>query len=166
MQEVWNWIKDDPSNFPLKVSEGLEIISNDPKALFWATDANILGNAHYELVTLEEAVYTQNGFGLQKSSEFREILNYWIAKLDENGMMHNLMNDWTYKGQDKFWIEDAVELGYQHIAFPFIILLSGAALAFMVFMYEKMRGKVKRLMGQQSKIKGRKRLEVKSNAWI
>ena len=166
MQEVWNWMKDDPSNFPLKVSEGLEIISNDPKALFWATDANILGNAQYEQLTLEEAVYTQNGFGLQKSSEFREILNYWIAKLDENGMMHNLMNDWTYKGQDKFWIEDAVELGYQHIAFPFILLVSGAALAILVLLYEKITEQQKKLMGHITRIEGRKRVEVKSNAWI
>ena len=74
-----------------------------------------------------------------------------------------LMNDWTYKGQDKFWIEDAVELGYQHIAFPFILLVSGAALAFLVFLYEKITEQQKKLMGR---MEGRKRVELKSNAWI
>ena len=69
MRQVWNEMRDDPSNFPLKVSEGLKIISNDPKTLFWASDTNILGNAQYEHLALEDAVHTQNGWGLQQGGQ-------------------------------------------------------------------------------------------------
>ena len=145
MRQVWNEIKDDPSHFYIKISEALDIISKDSKALFWAPETNILGNHDYEYLRLEDAVYTQAGWGVQPNSEFTELLNYWLATLDENGMKHNMMRDWTYKAMDKFWIDDAAELGFQHIAFPFLLLGGGVTLAITMFVYEKKKMKPKRV---------------------
>ena len=86
-------------------------------------------------------VLTSDHPGLQQNSEFAQLLNYWMAKLDESGVMQEMMRDRTHKGLDKFWVDDAVELGYQHIAFPFILLVGGISLALIMLSYEKIRGK-------------------------
>ena len=64
-----------------------------------------------------------------------------MTKLDESGVMQEMMRDRTHKGLDKFWVDDAVELGYQHIAFPFILLVGGISLALIMLSYEKIREK-------------------------
>ena len=38
-----------------------------------------------------------------------------------------MLRDATYKGMDTFWVEDATELGFEHIPFPFILLAGGMA---------------------------------------
>ena len=79
MLQVWNEMKDDESKFHIKISEALNIIDNDPKTLFWAPDTNILGNTKYEWLKIEDAVYTQAGFGVQQNSEFQQLFDYWIG---------------------------------------------------------------------------------------
>ena len=119
---------------------------------------NILANANYEYLRLEEDVYSQAGWGVQHNSEFTQLLNYWIAKLDENGMKPNMMRDWTYyKGIEKFGVNDAVELGFQHTTFPFLLLAGGVALAMTIFVYEKMKMIMKNLKHRLGRIK---------NSWI
>ena len=80
MLKVWNEMKDDESKFHIKISDALNIIDNDPKTLFWAPDTNILGNTKYERLRIEDAVYTQAGFGVQRNSEFTQFLDYWIGE--------------------------------------------------------------------------------------
>jgi len=145
MLQVWNEMKDDESKFHIKISDALSIIDNDPKTLFWAPDTNILGNNRYEWLKLEDAVYTQAGFGVQQNSEFTQLFDYWTGVLDENGMKLEMMRDATYTGLDKFWVEDATELGFEHIALPFLLLAGGIGVALTVSLSEKILGKRKSL---------------------
>ena len=79
MLKVWNEMKDDESRFHIKISDALNIIDNDPKTLFWAPDMNIIGNNRYEWLKIEDAVYTQAGFGVQQNSEFTQLFDYWTG---------------------------------------------------------------------------------------
>lgn len=69
----------------------------------------------------------------------------WIGVLDENGMKLEMMRDATYTGLDKFWVEDATELGFEHIALPFLLLAGGIGVALTVSLSEKILGKRKSL---------------------
>lgn len=62
--------------------------------------------------------------------------------LDENGMKPEMFRDATYKGQEKFWVEDATELGFEHIPFPFLILAGGMTVALTMSLFEKIFGKM------------------------
>ena len=45
------------------------------------------------------------GWGLQPNSEYRELFNYWIHKLDESGLKDRIWHEWTYEVHDSFiWI--------------------------------------------------------------
>ena len=81
MLKVWNDMKDDESKFHIKISDALNIIDNDPKTLFWAPDTNILGNTKYEWLKIEDAVYTQAGFGVQQNSEYQQLFDYYIGEV-------------------------------------------------------------------------------------
>ena len=37
------------------------------------------------------------GWGLQPNSEYRELFNYWIHKLDESGLKDRIWHEWTYE---------------------------------------------------------------------
>ena len=63
--------------------------------------------------------------------------------LDENGMKQEMMRDATYKGLEKFWVEDATELGFEHIPIPFLLLAGGMAVALSMSLFEKIFGKGK-----------------------
>ena len=63
--------------------------------------------------------------------------------LDENGIKPEMFRDATYNGLEKFWVEDATELGFEHIPLPFLLLAGGMAVALTMSLCEKIFGKGK-----------------------
>ena len=49
-----------------------------------------------------------------------------------------MLRDATYKGLEKFGVEDATELGFEHIPLPFLLLAGGMAVALTMTFFEKM----------------------------
>ena len=39
---------------------------------------------------------------MQPNSEYRELFNYWIHKLDESGLKDRIWHEWTYEVDDFF----------------------------------------------------------------
>ena len=70
-------------------------------------------------------------------------------------MKLEMMRDATYTGLEKFWVEDATELGFDHIPFPFLLLAGGIGVSSAIFLIEKIFGK--------RKTKGTKRKTVKTS---
>ena len=58
-------------------------------------------------------------------------------------MKLEMMRDATYTGLDKFWVDDVTELGFEHIALPFLLLAGGIGVAMTVSLSEKIFGKRK-----------------------
>ena len=58
-------------------------------------------------------------------------------------MKLEMMRDATYTGLEKFWVEDATELGFDHIPFPFLLLAGGIGVSSAIFLIEKIFGKRK-----------------------
>ena len=58
-------------------------------------------------------------------------------------MKPEMFRDATYKGLEKFWVDDATELGFEHIPLPFLLLAGGMAVAATMSLCEKVFGKSK-----------------------
>ena len=86
---------------------------------------------------IDEQINTQTGWGIQKNSEYTELLNHWLHKLDESGVRERLWTKWTYKGTEEFWVEDAIELGFNEITFVFLWILGGIVVSLVFFLGEK-----------------------------
>jgi hypothetical protein len=48
---------------------------------------------------------------MQKNSEFTEIVNFYLHKLDESGTQHKLEQKWTYRPADEFGFPKDQTLG-------------------------------------------------------
>ena len=81
-------------------------------------------------------------FGLQKGSEYTEIFNYNIQKMDEAGILDSLaqehfskqttshMQDTLNYGQ--MAVEKAISLGYDNVLFPCLVLVCGCAFSLLI----------------------------------
>ena len=79
--------------------------------------------------------------------------------LDENGIKPEMFRDATYNGLEKFWVEDATELGFEHIPLPFLLLAGGMAMALTMSLCEKIFGTERGRQGRNSYIlKWRRRI--------
>ncbi len=64
-------------------------------------------------------------FGFQKDSELTEFFNYHLIKQKAAGLRHRIVCSHTCKANAEFGGEDATQLGYGEILFPFGALMIG-----------------------------------------
>ena len=80
---------------------------------------------------LQDSVSSPTGWGLQKDSELLEFVNYHLIQMTETGIINRFRRD-TESGErdDPAVLEHVVVLGFENVAFPFLAMLTGLALAF------------------------------------
>ena len=83
------------------------------------------------------------GWGLQPNSEYRDLFNYWLAKLDESGLKDNLWHRWTYEGLEDFEMVPAEQLSFDTVTFPFLLLIGGMFVGVTFGLFEIVAGKLK-----------------------
>ena len=84
---------------------------------------------------IDEQIDTQTGWGIQRDSEYSELLNHWLHKFDESGARERLWRNWTYQATEEFWAEDPIVLGFNEITFVFLWIFGGivASLIFLIW---------------------------------
>ena len=107
----------------------------------------MLGNQDYKSLTLTDTIYGTVCWAFAKDSEFVELFNYHLHKLDESGFiarkafgdfgnliflstdreyfLRRTWKNWTYKPAEQFWVSEAIVLGYNNTLFPFLCLCAG-----------------------------------------
>ena len=110
-----------------------EDIIADHKTLMYARSSSIVqaftlvdDTKHDEMVALkmDDSAHVMSAFGLQADSEFRELLNYYLLKEIEHGIMHRLDRRW-YRAKyvkEQFGISEPQPLGYENVIFTFACL--------------------------------------------
>ena len=86
---------------------------------------------------IDEQINTQTGWGIQQNSEYSELLDHWLHKLDESGVRERMWTNWTYKATEEFWVEDTTVLGFNEITFVFLWILGGIVISLVFFLIEK-----------------------------
>ena len=91
-------------------------------------------------LTLEESYKAYHAIALQKNSEFRAIFDYYILKLQEVGIFHELAQKWipqtTWETEPA---SDKIVLGYNNLLFPFFVLFAGTGCALILVGIEKLK---------------------------
>ncbi len=89
----------------------------------------------------EERIEGQLAFAFQKDSEIKEIFDYHVLKMKQSGVMKKLDNKWSHKSKPSdlsshYFPQAAVNLGYENLFFPALIILFGIFSGLVVLLYE------------------------------
>ena len=120
-----------------------EVMSN-PKTLFYShkavmIQARQLLQGRVLALEMDDASHINIGFALQKDSEFLEIMNHYILKEMEHGiLMHEIRShfDPIYR-YDQFGMNEPQPLAYNNFMFVFICLGMGIIISLTFAFYEK-----------------------------
>ena len=96
-----------------------------------------------KMLRIDEQISRQAGWGIQADSEYLELLNYWLQKLEETGVRERMWNNWTYQASEEFWFEEPAQLGFGNLIFVFLWILGGICMSCLVFIFEKVVNKAK-----------------------
>ena len=110
-----------------------------------------------EFVNLEvrDAIVLYNSLVLQKDSEFTELFNYHLLKMQETGTVERMKLRWIFNANQEFGMTEAVKLGYENVMLPFnacalgIIVAAGLSLLEYLFVT---RGEILSVTGRTKHI--------------
>ena len=114
----------------------LEIMKADSKALFYGPQNLKLKTQGIVDLDIDEAVIFYKAIAVQKGSELFTALNHRIQMMIESGIINRLKQKWRGEHDSKYGMEEAIELGYEHVLFPFASLAVGIILALPMLMGE------------------------------
>ena len=95
-----------------------------------------LSNRKLQVLDISEAVHLFRATALQKNSEFTELFNHQLLLMLERGNIHKIENRWNAIYEQKYGMEDPIELGYEHVLFPYNILALGIMVAIPIILGE------------------------------
>lgn len=135
-------IKNDPDAFmsPKSDKDVIAMVSNDPKILYFASTLPYrLPSSPVTILNLEDMVDDPQGFAFQKDSEFVELFDFHILKLEESGIARRLRSElFPIATQDKS-VNAGITLGFENLIFPFLLLFLGTAISALFFLGEYLK---------------------------
>ena len=127
------------------IEEALELVSKDPKTLFYGWESVIANDelkrfrGQVYALKMDDATYTLCAFALKKNSEFIPIINYYLQKQLEHGITKKLYRN-HYNSlyvHESFGIAEPQPLGYENAIFPFIVVVTSSIASVFIAMVEK-----------------------------
>ena len=112
----------------------IETIKEDEDRLVFVSETYIKDRRILEVLSLEDALTHHVAFGFQKDSEFRQLFDHHLFKMEQSGLLDKIK---TKPKPHESKITSALSLGYNNVMFPFVILLSGFGLALACILIEK-----------------------------
>ena len=125
---------------PLGENDGhggaLKRLNEDPKALYYAYQRKSFERMGIVALDINEEVPVFKAIALQKDSEFFTIFNYHIRSMIESGKIKRLILKWAGKYDNMYGMEEAVQLGGEHVLLPFIAFALGIVIAILLMLTE------------------------------
>ncbi len=149
MNRVFKKILHDNSNSLLESSSMLrERLLKDPKSVAYDNYLTFIHDSDRltPLMDFSEVAHGQQGFGLQKDSELKEVLSYYLLKMMESGAMSKIIKrhfdipppDWS---KQIFIVESPGAIAPANVALLTVILLGGIITATLLACAEVMVNK-------------------------
>ena len=121
-----------------------KLLSNPTKSAFYTSPFNpeiIRDNDFLHLKSFRDTAISQLAFGLQKSSEFKGIIDHYIIKMVQAGLLKGLMFKWLGYHRpsdysDRVFNDEAAALGFDKLFFPAAIMMTGIVAAVLIFTVE------------------------------
>lgn len=129
MREVYDkTMRDNPKALFDTLSEAqAEVDKDDNKKVAQFTTGLTEVKSNQIKIRLDDANLGQGAIGLQKNSELREVFNYIIAKLTNNGVLRKLHDKFIRGPIQLPDPEQAHTLGIENVLFAFLIISLGVA---------------------------------------
>ena len=126
-----------PSSGTTPFEQILSEMSRETKVLNFGSSLSFVGRHDFYPLDIKEASRQMVAFGLQKGSEYIDIFNYNIQKMDEAGILDSLAEEYFSKQTtSQTAVEEAISLGYDNVLFPCLVLVSGCAFSLFIFSSE------------------------------
>ena len=106
----------------------------------WFLTINQLFNHLMNFHMLADEVPISAAFAFQKDSEYVHLFNHFLKKMIEAGIVFKINKDISKRKIIDYEMEPAVTLGFENLAFPFLLLLGGLTLAVFMSCSERLRG--------------------------
>ena len=99
-------------------------VREEEKTLMWAAYSPYTAKPYEkEFVNLDiaDAVTLYNSLALQKDSEFTDLFNYYLLKMQESGTIERMKLRWISIANEQIGsgMSQAIQLGYEHVLLPF-----------------------------------------------
>ena len=132
-----NMVKDGKS-ITKKFLTPLVMAKEDPKTLAYRGCSPLDNLLWRNLVCLDIAEYTNlyKTIALQKNSEFLELIDHHIIKMQECGWIARLKHKWMFLANENYEITEASELTINNVMFTFVTLAFGIVIALGLLLVE------------------------------
>ena len=127
--------KGKPDSLVWSTKESLNRMLAEPNLVLFTAEASDFPGCY--AVPLDWYVKSRLGFGLQKDSEFKRVFDHLGLKIQESGIFEKLRRRLRKRGV--ILKNEATPLGIREMAFPFSCLATGALLAGVLAVLEKIR---------------------------
>ena len=116
----------------------LVMAKEDPKTLAYRGCSPLDNSLWKNLVCLDIAEYTNlyKTIALQKNSEFLELVDHHIIKMQECGWIARLKHTWMFLANEDYEITEATELTINNVMFTFVTLAFGIVIALCLLIIE------------------------------
>ena len=132
-------MKDNPKAF---VSSGAEVIQrmNEDPSKYVIVDQTFAYDRRKVHITRTKSFGRDSlAIGLQKDSEFKQVFDFHLSKMTENGIFNKLVIDWMEPPGSDFTEDlEIVYLGYENLIFPCLIMSAGILMSLAQVCMEKL----------------------------
>ncbi len=121
------------SVFPSSESAKAWLYSH-PKTFYFADDLSALVDSRMRPLTISDGFSGHLAFGLRRDSELADLFNFHLQKMEEDGVMARIKDEWLLRADAQFWLEEAGSLGFDMVTWPFSVVGGGAVVAIALFL--------------------------------
>jgi ABC-type amino acid transport substrate-binding protein len=141
----WNQMDGIPEAFDTPMV-ALDRVLTEEKTLFFASPIYVYNDERFVALKLSDSISGTIAWAFQKDSEFVDIFNHYLHKMQEYGIMDKMSKDWNDKATTYVGTADSVSLGFENTLFPFLLLFGGMLSAMGLVLIEALfRAKCNRL---------------------
>ena len=129
----------DETAISLSFDKLLRMVNDEPKTLLYMMFLSYSNEPRWQnLVGLDikEYVNTYISIGMQKNSEFAELFDYHIIKMQESGVLNRISHRWTDKADNDYGVVEPAALDIQNVVFLFYCIAFGVFVAANVIIAE------------------------------
>ena len=138
MKKIYNNMVKDGKSITKDFLTPLVMAKEDPKTLAYRGCSPLDNLLWRNLVCLDIAEYTNlyKTIALQKNSEFLELVDHHIIKMQECGWIARLKHTWMFLANEDYEITEATELTINNVMFTFVTLAFGIVIALCLLIIE------------------------------
>ena len=131
-----NKMRGDTSVLYSSEKDMIKIVLREPKTLMWQPSMVAAGDKRLRALPILDYIDERGAYGYPKLSEFRQMFDYHLLRLNEYGIKERLTTNYEPDAPLQIGIDDAETLGYDALLFPMMLLLVGGCGALIIVLLE------------------------------